>query len=97
MVECRQGYASMTEPSKEFEKLVVSEKLRHGDNPVMNWMVNNVAIASDPAGNIKPNKDPKKGSRGKIDGVVADIMGISRGIVFVQANSRYEEEGIRFI
>ena len=94
MVEVRQGYASISEPSKEFERLVKSEVLRHGDDPVLNWMVNNVSVVYDPAGNIKPNKDPKKGSVGKIDGVVATIMGIARGMVFVQSESVYESRGL---
>ena len=97
MVEVRQGYASISEPSKEFERLVVSGKLHHPDNPVMRWMMNNVAVATDPAGNIKPNKDPKRGSRGKIDGVVAAIMAIARAIVWVNARSVYNDRGIRYI
>lgn len=97
MVEVRQGYASMSEPSKEFERLVVSGQLQHGDHPVLNWMANNVAVASDPAGNIKPNKDPKKGSVGKIDGVVATINAISRAMVFVKGESVYEDRGVRVL
>jgi phage terminase large subunit-like protein len=76
VVEMRQGYRSMSEPSKEFEKLVEGGKLRHGDNPVLTWMANNVAVTEDPAGNIKPAKDK---STERIDGIVAAIMAIGRG------------------
>ncbi len=90
MVEMRQGFASLSEPSKEFEKLIVSGKIRHGGHPVLRWMVNNVAIREDPAGNIKPDKEA---SAEKIDGVVATIMGIGRATVAPDT----EESGIEFL
>ncbi len=46
-----QGYASMSAPSKEFEKLILSHALRHGNHPVMTWCVGNVAVEQDAAGN----------------------------------------------
>jgi phage terminase large subunit-like protein len=73
MVEHRQGYISMNEASKEFERLVIAKRLLHPDNPVLNWMVSNVSIRRDPAGNIKPDKER---STGRIDGVVAAVMGV---------------------
>lgn len=72
-----QGFASMSGPSKEFEKLVLSRQIQHDGNPVMTWMVSNVAVKDDPAGNIKPDKAR---SREKIDGVVAAIMALGRAI-----------------
>lgn len=92
MVEMRQGFASLSEPSKEFEKLVVSRKLRHGANPVARWMVSNVAKQEDPAGNIKPSK---KHSRQKIDGVVAAIMALARATLGeTKKRSVYETRGV---
>lgn len=79
MVEFRQGFISMNEPAKEFERLTVSKRIRHADNPVLNWMVSNVAVRTDPAGNIKPDKDR---STGRIDGVVAAVMGVGMAIRF---------------
>ena len=57
MVEFRQGFRSMAAPTRELEKLIVSRKLAHGGNPVTRWMAANVAVAQDPAGNLKPAKD----------------------------------------
>lgn len=68
-----QGYASMSAPSKEFEVLVLEQKLEHGNHPVLTWCAQNVAITTDPAGNIKPAKDK---STGRIDGIVATIMAL---------------------
>lgn len=75
MVGFGQGFASMSEPTKKFETLVLTEKLRHGDNPVLKWMAANVMAEQDAAGNLKPSK---KKSTEKIDGIVASIMGVGR-------------------
>ena len=78
MVEFRQGFRSMAAPTRELEKLIVSRKLAHGGNPVTRWMAANVAVAQDPAGNLKPAKDK---STERIDGIVAAIMAIGRAMV----------------
>ena len=46
-----QGYASMSAPSRELEKLVIGGQLDHGHNPVLTWMASNVAVEQDAAGN----------------------------------------------
>jgi phage terminase large subunit-like protein len=78
MVEFRQGFRSMAAPTRELEKLIVSRTLAHGGNPVTRWMAANVAIAQDPAGNLKPAKGK---STERIDGIGALIMAIGRALV----------------
>jgi phage terminase large subunit-like protein len=78
MIEFRQGFRSMSAPTRELEKLIVSQKLAHGGNPVTRWMAANVAVAQDPAGNLKPAKDK---STERIDGIVATIMAIGRAML----------------
>ena len=68
-----QGYGSMSAPSKEFEKLVLSGRVEHYGNPVLRWMLASTVIKTDPAGNIKPDKEK---SVQKIDGIVAAIMAL---------------------
>ena len=75
VVQFGQGFLSMSPAAKEVERLVVSGKLRHPDNPVLNWCAANAVVRLDPAGNIKPDRS-KSGE--KIDGVVALTMGIGR-------------------
>jgi len=75
MVEFRQGYISMNMPSKEFERLVIARELRHTNNPVLNWMAQNVAVKTDPSGNIRPVK-PERNSTKKVDGIVAAVMAV---------------------
>lgn len=74
-VQFGQGFASMSPPMKELEKLILSHKLAHGNNPVLNWMADNLVAAVDPAGNIKPDKQR---SIEKIDGMVGLIMALDR-------------------
>ena len=91
VVPIRQGFMSLSEPSKEFERLIVSKKLAHGGNSCLSWQANNVTIKHDPAGNIKPDKG--KAQRHKIDGIMASIMAIGRASLQPDG-SIYEDEGI---
>jgi phage terminase large subunit-like protein len=68
-----QGYQSMSGPLKELLRLTKSRKLRHGGNPVMRWMIDNLAVDMDGAGNVKPAKDK---AADKIDGVPAVAMAL---------------------
>jgi phage terminase large subunit-like protein len=45
---------------------------------VTRWIAANVAVAQDPAGNLKPAKDK---STERIDGIVALIMALGRALV----------------
>jgi len=72
-----QGYVSMSAPSKLLETLILSQRIRHGGDPILRWMANNVAAEMDAAGNIKPAKNR---SGGKIDGIVAAIMGLAGSV-----------------
>jgi phage terminase large subunit-like protein len=74
MQNFRQGYASLSAPSKQLENWVVSGKLLHGGHPVLGWQAANVAIQTDSAaGNIKPSKQK---SSERIDGIVSLVMAI---------------------
>lgn len=90
-VQFGQGFASMNAPMKELEKLILSEKLAHGGNPVLTWMANNLVARLDPAGNIKPDKEK---SIEKIDGTVALIMALDRALRHQKSGSVYEERGL---
>ena len=69
----RQGFISISPPTVLFEELVVNETLKHDGNPVTGWMLGNVVLDTDAAGNIKPTKEK---SKDKIDGIVASIMAL---------------------
>ena len=72
-----QGYKDMSPASKELMKLTLEKNLAHGGNPVLRWMMDNIYVKTDPAGNIKPDKQK---STERIDGAVALIMALDRAI-----------------
>ena len=91
-----QGFKDMSPPTKELMKLTLEQKLAHGGHPVLRWMMDNIYIRTDPAGNIKADKEK---STEKIDGAIATIMGLDRAIRCGNDNgaSVYDERGILFI
>lgn len=72
-----QGFKDMSPPTKELMKLVLEKRIAHGGHPVLRWMMDNIYIRTDPAGNIKADKEK---STEKIDGAVATIMALDRAI-----------------
>jgi len=88
-----QGYGSMSAPTREFEKLVLTGRIEHFGNPVLRWMLASTVVKSDPAGNIKPDKER---STQKIDGIVASIMALGEWMTAQAADERnpYENRGL---
>jgi len=87
-----QGFASMSAPMKELNSLILANKIGHSINPVMRWMVSNVAIEQDAAGNIKPSK---RRSKEKIDGVVALVNALGVAIAMPKSEeSVYSSRGV---
>lgn len=88
-----QGYGSMSAPTKQFEALVLSQQIEHFGNPVLRWMLSSTLVKTDPAGNIKPDKEK---STQKIDGIVAAIMALGEWMTD-QANddsNPYNDRGL---
>ena len=78
LVQFGQGFASMAAPTKELEKMVRAGEIAHGANPVLSWMVSNAVVRTDPAGNMKVDKEK---STERVDGVVALVMAIARAML----------------
>ena len=95
-IPIRQGYLSLSAPTKYFLDLVRETKIRHPNNPVFNWMVSNLAILTDASGNIKPNKS---NPNAKIDGPAAFINTLAYLILKTdkKPSNPYEERGFRFL
>lgn len=89
MVPFGQGFASMAAPTKALQEILVARRLRHGGQPLLRWMAGNVAVRQDPAGNLKPDKAK---STGRIDGIVALIMGLGRAQL--HRPRAYESRGV---
>lgn len=69
----QQGFKSFALPMKAFERRLLEGKIRHGNNPVLNFCADNLTVSKDAAGNLKPDKEK---SQEKIDGIVSVVMGL---------------------
>jgi len=78
VVEYRQGIPTMGEPTKEFERIVLDNRIIHGGHPVLRWMMDNVVLRRDPNDNYMIGKG--KHSTGKVDGIVATIIALGEAI-----------------
>lgn len=90
------GFKDQSPPTKELMKLVLEQRIAHGGHPVLRWNMDNIYIRTDPAGNIKADKEK---STEKIDGAIAMIMALDRAIRMGNDNgaSVYDERGLLFI
>ncbi len=69
-----QGYRDMSPAVDALQAAVLDDRLRHDDNPVMNFCVTNAVVTQDAAGLRKLDKDK---SRFRIDGAVTLAMGLA--------------------
>jgi phage terminase large subunit-like protein len=74
-VAMRQGFNSLSAPTKALETAILSRALRHDGHPVLRWCIGNVVVETDATGNLKPSK---KVSTERIDGVAALVMAIDQ-------------------
>lgn len=72
VIEVPQTLQQMSAPSKDFEADVLDSLVDAGGNPLMLWCVSNVVVQRDNKDNIYP---VKKKSRGRIDPVIATLIG----------------------
>lgn len=75
LIQFGQGFGSMAAPTRELLRCVGAGSYRHGGNPLMRWQASNAVTRSDPAGNLKFDKQR---SIEKIDGLIAGTMALDR-------------------
>lgn len=86
----------ISEPTKKLDLQLLSGKIRHGGNPVLDWMRTNVIMYQDANDNRKIHKGK---SIERVDGWVAAViaMGGYMRLNFDDSHSQYDEEGLTFI
>jgi phage terminase large subunit-like protein len=72
VAEVAQTFAQMSGVSKDFEADVLDGTVDAGRHPLMTWAISNVVVQRDNKDNIYP---VKKRSRGRIDPVIAALLG----------------------
>jgi phage terminase large subunit-like protein len=75
LVKFPQTISHFAGPTEEFERLVISGRMRHPDNKLMNWQAGHCKVKTDANRNKRPVK-PRHGDHKTIDGMVAAIMGL---------------------
>jgi phage terminase large subunit-like protein len=90
LTKMRQGFVSLSAPTKELERAVLGRTLAHDGNAILRWMVGNVVLSQDAAGNVKLNKAK---STGRIDGVAAAVMALA-GALAESPASVYQGRGL---
>lgn len=94
-IQIRQGYLTISEPTFNLKDFVKNKSLTHDGNPVTKWMVSNLVVVNDEAGNVKPDKS--KPNR-KIDGCAAIINTLARALAYEPEEvSVYEDRGVRSV
>jgi phage terminase large subunit-like protein len=78
MIQVRQGYQTLSEPTKRFLALVSAGQLRHPSHSCLTWMASNFTVRRDANDNIAPDKGK---ATDRIDGVVALIMALGRAML----------------
>lgn len=91
MIPFGQGYRDMSPPTKELMRMVLEQKLVHGGHPVLRWNMDNVFVRTDPAGNLKIDKQK---STEKVDGAVALVMALDRAMKNQSTGSVYDDRGL---
>ena len=87
MVPFGQGFKDMSPPTKELMRIVLEHKLNHGGHPILRWNMDNAYVRTDPAGNIKLDKEK---STEKVDGAVALVMALDRAMKNMNGGSIYD-------
>ena len=91
MVPFGQGFKDMSPPTKELMRIVLEHKLCHGGHPVLRWNMDNAFVRTDPAGNLKLDKEK---STEKVDGAVALVMALDRAMKNQGGDSVYNHRGL---
>ncbi len=96
MLQFAQTTMYYSHPTKEFEKLALSGKLRTGGNPILAWCLTGCGLYIDPNENVRPSK---KHSTKRIDPIIAAVMaqaGILSKEEVDKKQSAYNDDGKEF-
>lgn len=79
-VEVRQGFATLSEPTKKLLSLVATGKLNHGNHPVLRWQAGCATLGDDKRDNVMLTKPDRQKSTSRIDGMAAIVNALARAI-----------------
>jgi phage terminase large subunit-like protein len=96
--EFSQAISVISAPTKEFERLVYKENIKHDGNPALAWMLASCVIISDPNENIKVHKGRAISNGRRVDGIVSTINAIGESMSAPEETNEsiYNREDIKF-
>jgi phage terminase large subunit-like protein len=100
MFESATTYERMTRPMVEFMRMLKGRELRHGGNPVVRWMADNLEAKSptDDPDRVRPVKPDRAKSGLRIDGIPALFFAIDgRMADNSPGESAYEDHGLEVV
>lgn len=86
-----QHIGNMSFPTKQFEKLVYSGKIKHDGNPILGWMLSGCITWSDANDNIKLHKGNSQRNGRRIDGIIAAVMALGGSLSPEEDNGKYSK------
>ena len=92
-VEIRQGYATLSEPTKKLRELTLQGKIVHDGSPLLTWCLGNAIEVMGEGQLIKLSKKHKDDTQ-RIDLVAAIINALFRALLNEDTGSAYEDHGI---
>jgi phage terminase large subunit-like protein len=87
-IEVRQGFQSLSEPSKKLLQLVAAGKFHHGAHPVLRWNASCVT-SKEHNDNLIFTKPERSKNSSRIDGISASVNALFRAIIDEQNTVSY--------
>jgi phage terminase large subunit-like protein len=88
-VEIQQTFLHLSHPTKFLLGAYLDQKIRHGNNPVLNWMASCLQLQYDHKDNCQPTKPERGKSSKRIDGISATVTALARATVVQQTTIKY--------
>lgn len=89
--EFSQAIGTISAPTKEFEKLVNSDKIKHDGNPALSWMLASCDIYRDANENIKVHKGRSGVNGRRVDGIIATINALGESMSTPEETGKYSK------
>lgn len=87
VIETRQGYKTLSEPTKFIKELMITNKLKHFNNPVLRWCTANAIPKFDANENVMLDKSK---SINRIDAIASTINAMTRAM-YSEYDNKLEE------
>lgn len=95
--EIRQGYRTLSEPTKDVLATIANGKFYHGGHPVLRWNASCACTDTDGRDNIMFAKPDREKDSSRIDGVAATVNAWARAMAADNAASEFYKSGLTVI